>query len=146
MKGVLKLDRLPRVGADLNQDHRKRDGILQIEPSAYSGGIARFNGLAVDALRRLVLADFIDRHARHNRSPTAGDFLAFMERWPQIRAHGLAVAPTQHDYRVSIEGIECELHLVPYQEREALREEFDWLCGDADEYHNEVDYLYGWWG
>ena len=76
----------------------------------------RFNGVAIGVARLLAADGTINRDARQGRSPTAGDFLAFMERWPQVTAHGAAL-----DGRVSsLEGLECEVHLVPYSDRSVI--------------------------
>lgn len=130
----------------LNRNHIRRDEILGTTASRnYYDGLKPFTGLGVEKLRQLMEEQFIHPAARQGRSPPAAHFLRFMQRWPQVVAHGYAVSRRRKDYRVTIVGIECDLSSVPASDADKLREEFRLFCHGADEYDDEGSRLFAWW-
>jgi hypothetical protein len=129
-----------------NPNRARRDELLGFSELPVRGSVEAFCEIDARTLRGLVDEGFLDPERRHHDSPTAREFVSFIERWPQCSAHGFVDRPECDDGRVVIEGIECDLDRVPSIAREALREEFAWFCGDAAEYFDEADYLYAWWG
>lgn len=95
----------------MTKDFNKRDQLLfgqDYDEDMYGGGIRRFDGLwAVDA-RELIKLGFLNPHDAQNYSPTAEEFIRFMESGVghPITAHGYAVSQQRGDCRVTIEGIE----------------------------------------
>jgi hypothetical protein len=129
----------------LNRNHARRDELLGTAHVRYSGGIKPFAGLAVDALAALFAERFVDPACRQNEGPAAGDVLRFIQRWPCVTARGYAVSRRREDYRVSLDGLECDLRRVPAAEREKLRAEFALFCRGADEYSDDAERLFAWW-
>jgi hypothetical protein len=128
-----------------NRNHARRDEILGTAHVRYAGGVKSFAGLPAQALAQLIDEGFVAPHERQNHSPTAAEFLRFLVRWPQARAHGYAVSRRRPDYRVSIEGLECDLRTVPEGAITKLRGEFELLCRGADEYQDDGARLFAWW-
>ncbi len=129
-----------------NPDRARRDELLGFSELPARGSVEAFCELDARSLRALLDEGFVDATRRHHDSPTPRDFAAFMERWPQVRAHGFIDQPVREDARIVIEGLECDLDHVASMVRDALREEFSWFCGDAAEFFDEADYVYSWWG
>jgi hypothetical protein len=73
------------------------------------------------------------------------EFLRFLQRWPAATAHGYAVSRRREDYRVSIEGLACDLSRLPEAERERARWEFRVFCQSADDLHDDEERLFSWW-
>jgi hypothetical protein len=130
--------------SELNRDHEERDRLLFGRAINWGheglGGIERFSGLGVETLRTLVARNFADPADRQNDSPTLGEFLRFLEKHPEVRAHGYAVSPEREDYRVTIEGLE---YAGPVSAE--LRREFRQMNGAADECVCEAGRLYCWY-
>lgn len=124
----------------------RRDELLGFAHLPYRGSVEAFCEIDWRTLRALIDEGFVDGSRRHHDSPTTREFASFIERWPQVSAHGFIDQPERDDARIVIEGLECDLDRVPTIARDSLREEFSWFCGDAGEYFDEADYLYAWWG
>jgi hypothetical protein len=93
----------------LSLDVNKRDAILfgrGYEPKQYLGGIRRFDNVTAGGLRLLLKGGFLDLYDAQNNSPTAREFLRFVEEHPKFTVFGYAVSPDRDDYRVTIEGCE----------------------------------------
>lgn len=131
--------------AVLNRNHARRDELLGTAGVRYSGGIKHFAGLDASRFALLLAERFLAPDSRVNESPTAAEFLRFMQRWPAVHAHGYAVSRRREDYRVSIEGLECDLRAVPEGARAQLCGEFELFCRHADEYEETPGRLYAWW-
>ena len=87
-----------------------RDEMLRpylLDGSAY-GGINRFRGLPVDVLEKLIFNGFV-RLGRWNSCAGVQDlFLPFLLRHREFTAHGYAVSKERPDFRIEIEGVECD--------------------------------------
>lgn len=134
------------MGLALNQDDERRRELLDIRPSVVDdGGIMHFEDLTLERLRHLLEEQFIDPDARQNEAPSTIEFYQFMEEWPEVTAHGYAVSIERDDYRIHIEGLDCDLADVDEDRREELKEAFEELCGEATEYEADDEGLYAWW-
>ena len=69
------------------------------------GGIKRFENCPVSEMKKLVDDGLIDVDDNQNDSPTAGEFIAIMERFPTLTAHGYIVSEERPDCRTTIEGL-----------------------------------------
>jgi len=105
-----------------------------------SGGIIRFRELGLEELEALVEKGYIDPEEAQNSSPTVGEILGFMKKYPAVTAHGYVVSPDREEERVSLEGIECEASEVT----DELRMDFVDLARYADEFEYRTS-LYAWW-
>ena len=108
--------------ADLNPDH------------------GTITNLRLDTLEALVKAGFLDPEDAQNASPTADEFMGFMEQYPAITAHGYVIGADREDARVTIEGIACDAEAVTADMRDAFIE----FARSADEFQYKTD-LYAWW-
>ena len=127
----------------LNRDYRMRNNIIFGENHDGDLGFDEtkdFDSLSLEQFRELVANDFIDLEDCQNDSPSAGQFLAFMEKYPAVVAHGYAVGHDRVDYRVTLEGLSFN---GPVSEE--LSTDFSSLCRDADEFVNESNKLHAWW-
>lgn len=127
---------------ELNADWQRRDVLIFGSAQDWNraaGGIIRFEDLDAANLEQLLGEKFADPEGCQNSGPAASQSLAFMKKWPQVKAIGYAVSPERDDYRVTIEGLVCKDNIPP-----ELMEEFSrWR--DADEYENRPDLLSAWW-
>src|SRR4051812_33608131 len=112
----------------LNRNHARRDEILSTTELRYSAGIKPFTDLSVHKLRQLLDEGFIHLDCRQNCSPSTQEFLRFMERWPAVRARGYAVSRRREDYRVTLDGIECDLRDIPFNDIDKFQSEFEFFC------------------
>lgn len=128
-----------------NRDSARRAEIIGIADGTGFGGVKGFKGLSVEALNALVAEGFVDVEERQNSSPSVGEFLAFMREWPEVKAHGYVVSPDRDDYRVSLEGVECDLTVVAENRRDALRQAFCTAFHLADEFVASTNTLFAWW-
>lgn len=95
---------------EFNKDDKRRCEIMGISNThGYRlGGIFHFGNLTLEQLDKLLEEKFIDPKEAQNNSPTVDDFRFYMKRFSGATAHGYIISPERDDYRVSIEGIECE--------------------------------------
>jgi hypothetical protein len=128
-----------------NRNHLRRDEILGTIGTRYSAGVKLFVGLDARGLQQLLHEGFIDPEARQNGGPRAREYLRFMQRWPVARAHGYAVTRRREDYRVVLEGLECDLRGMPAGHTDQLRSEFELFSRRADEYHADDGWLRATW-
>jgi hypothetical protein len=130
--------------AELNRNHQERDRLLFGRVVQWGeeglGGIEHFRGVGVDTLLALVARNYADPADSQNESPTLGEFIRFMEKYPQVTAHGYAVSPQRADYRVTVEGLE---YAGPVGAE--LRREFEAMNAGADEYVCEGGQLFCWY-
>lgn len=126
-----------------NKDTKRRAEVLGIPDDYPSGGIRKFKNATVEQIKTLIDENFLAPSDRQNFSPTAGEFLDFMQNYPEVRAHGYVVSPDRDDYRVTIEGLECpEFKLT--EDSFGLYINFVKLCRHADELEINSE-LYSWW-
>jgi hypothetical protein len=110
------------MGLALNADAARRAAILGIE---LKEGIdyTRFGDLSGEQLDTLVEEGFIDEHTSEEGVPTPEEFLELMDEVPEATVRGYAVGPHRPDYRVSIDGVACDLSRVEdVDRREEIRE------------------------
>ena len=105
----------------------------------YFGGIRSFDGVNYDDFRELLSSNLIDPEDAQNYAPTAGEIGEFLREHPNFTAHGYAVSPMRDDYRISFEGVSCELE---YSKEDML--DFVNLFRLADEFTIEPGSLYCW--
>ena len=94
----------------------QRDRILfgeDYDPRKYLGGIRRFSGLDYKRLKELFRLDVIDPDDRQNDAPNSAAFLEFLHDHAWFTAEGYAVSPERNDYRVSLEGVDCDGDFSP---------------------------------
>lgn len=139
-----RLPRDPRHVAT-NRDWKRRDQILGVTLHPDPDGITAFHGLDAERLDRLLQEGFAPPGERQNLGPSIEEFLAFMRDWPEVLAFGYAVHPAREDYRVTLEGLACDLLVVPAPRRDALRSAFTERFRDADEFVDALQCLYAWW-
>jgi hypothetical protein len=131
-----------------NRDWQRRDAILQPftrtdGPFAgfdTGGDIFFFQGVRAEAVAQLLAEGYLDPDERQNDSPSASEFFAFMQRHPEVLAHGYATSIEREDYRVTIEGVS---YRGPVSEQ--LRREVVQLFGSADECRVEPNGMYVWY-
>lgn len=71
------------------------------------GGIIHFHNLPAAIISQLFEENFLYKKERQNYSPSAEEFYNFMLAHPNMTAHGYMVSPDREDYRITIEGLEC---------------------------------------
>ncbi len=133
------------MGLALNQNVARRAEILRLDAKTSAKDYAKFDELDLDRLRQLLGEGFIGLDAAQNDAPATADFLAFMEAWPEVTAHGYAIGIGRGDYRTMIEGVACDLTEVAAERREPLRAAFEELCASATQLEAEGDALSAWW-
>ncbi len=130
--------------SQLNPDFAERDRLLfgrKINWAADdSGGIERFEWVSAETLKELVAKGYADPGDAQNSSPTLGEFIRFLERFPDVKAHGYAVSPEREDYRVTVEGLQYVGEVG-----DDLRREFRKLNRHADDFVCTDDELYCWY-
>ncbi|MEI8255890.1 MAG: hypothetical protein WCJ30_09470 [Deltaproteobacteria bacterium] len=117
------------IGAALNQEWRRRDAILGIVSREEAWDPTPFYRLDAERLERLLKERFAPAESIGRYAPIER-LIAFMRRWPQMRANGLALHPSRKDYRVSITEIECAIDTVPREQRDALVSALETAFGD----------------
>lgn len=128
-------------------DFHFRDELLGIASMTDVDDIARFDGLDVRSLAGLFELRVIDPDARQNRAPSAIEVMAFLCRWPELRAHGYALHPEREGDggAVRIEGVSCEAGEYDEPISDATREAFRGFSRGADVIVDEPGALYCWW-
>ena len=95
----------------LNTKHvTQRDMILFGQPydkEKYLGGVRRFTDFSYDDYEALLNLGVIDPDDCQNQAPSVFAIAGFLRDHPNFCAHGYAVSPDRDDYRVSLEGVEC---------------------------------------
>jgi hypothetical protein len=129
--------------SELNRDFQGRDRLLfgqTISWKKEGGGNRHFRGVSVATLKQLVAHNYADPDGSQNLSPTLGQFIAFLEEFPYVEAHGYAVSPLREDYRVTVEGLE---YSAPVSQQ--LRRKFEEMNGRADELICSDERLFCWY-
>jgi len=126
---------------ELNADEARRNEILTGYP--HPQHFIEFKNLNLEQLEQLVAENFIHLQEQQNNSPTTEEFLAFMRRFPEVKAHGYALPLEREDYSMSIEGLD---YAGPVSDE--LEEAFDWVYmykNEADDYINTPVRVYCWY-
>lgn len=101
---------------------------------------AHFEGVDVKALKTLMKKRLLEPENTQNDSPTNEQFIKFMEKHPEVTAHGYMVGSRRSDARISIEGLSYKGKVS-----DKLALAFTKFCRQADELEVEKNYLYSWW-
>ncbi len=133
------------MGLALNQDDERRRELLGITGDKDSGGILRFSKLRGETLQILLDEGFVDPQARQNEAPCTLEFFELMQAHPAIEAGGYAVSASRADYRIHLDGIECDLDDIDEDSRDEVREVFEAWSESATQVELEDDYLSLWW-
>ncbi len=125
-----------------NYDDKRRCELLGIKyPANWGyGGCINFEGLNKKRFDLLLEENFIDPDDSQNESPTAKEFKDFMDRYPDVTAHGYAISPDRCDCRITIEGISYNGSVS----KEMMKDFID-MCRYADEFVCENNCLYCWY-
>lgn len=126
----------------INKDTQRRNRILGItfDWEKVSSGTMSLERIDVKTLELLFRERFIDPNEKQNESPTAIQFLSFMQKYPVVLAQGYVVSPNREDYRITIDGLSVQ----PSYASGELKLAFFEFCKDADELNIE-DGLRAWW-
>ena len=134
------------VGWPLNRDVARRDAILGIVTAPDPAAVTHFRDIDAARLELLISEGFIALDLGMPGTPSPRVFMDFLCRFPEARIHGYAVHPERDDYRVTIEGIECDLSSGHTEaEWATLRAVFEDRFASATTFFSESDWLYAWW-
>lgn len=132
------------VGDDfvMNTDVGRRDKVLgiNVDWDGHVGGIVRLDRIGVTTLETLFRERFVDPNDSQDEAPSASELLAFMQKHPEVLAHGYAVSPDREDYRVTIDGLSVQSSFATAELKLAFLE----FCKDADELDLKNG-LRAWW-
>ena len=92
-----------------NKDQETRDSMLSFNWGEKDGTYRKFSNLDISTLKQLVAQKFADPDEQQNDAPTIAEFVEFMEKYPNMKAHGYVTGHPRSDYRLSIEGIEGQI-------------------------------------
>jgi len=106
----------------------------------YGGGIALFAFLNAETLKKLVERGYANPENRQDSAPTTGQFLLFLQSFPEFRANGYVVAADRDDCRISLTGLSLEGVHDDTQECE-----FRKFSRGATEVEVKPDLLYCYW-
>lgn len=92
-------------------------------PETYRyGGMIRFGYLTANDAHKLIDLGLMDPEDCQNSSPTAKEFLDFVDTFGEDwYLHGYVISPERDDYRVTIEGIGCERPLEDDEKTEFIK-------------------------
>ncbi len=127
---------------DLNLNYKERDRLLfgqTIDWATEPASVKRFSGAKIETLKDLLDQSFAHPNESQNESPTFADFLAFVEKYPFVTAHGYAVSPFRDDYRVTVEGLEFTGVVS-----EEVQRDFERMNDSADEFICTSERLFCW--
>jgi hypothetical protein len=132
---------------EYNMDQELRDSKIK-EPqwcidnewSGYHGGIMNYNRLSADGLQWMVDNRFADPAERQNDAPSIDKMLAFLIDNPKFSAIGYVVHKSRSDYRLSVEGVECNGPLTVAEERRFVE-----FAHRADEFDTSETHYRAWW-
>jgi len=135
-------------GFVFNRHWQQRNAILLpfVSPSEHaavldgSEDLFHFRDLPVEVVGRLIEECFLAPDDHQNQAPTTCEFFAFMQRHPEVKAHGYAVNLQRTDYRITIEGVSYRGELSRELWREAEQ-----LFAEADEFQLGYNRLYVWY-
>jgi hypothetical protein len=105
----------PESSLAYNLDSPTRDRLIFgicVDWEEQVGGIKNFYHLTIPQLEQLIIQRFANPSDRHNLAPAIGTFLEFGRTQEcdglEVNFIGYAVDPQRSDYRVSIQGINCQ--------------------------------------
>lgn len=100
----------------------------------WTGGVMHYENMDVETLKQLIEKGYADPNDRQNCAPCIKDFVALMEKYPTLKAHGYVVERERNDARISVEGVEGE-----------CPSEVSKMFKDADDCIYENGQLYVWY-
>lgn len=102
-----------RLWPEIYPDVERRDTLVfgSLQPwhnkDQCFGGIKHFDGLDYKTLHTLLCESLMTSDTRRDDyAPTAMEYCDFMEKYPNVTAHGYCVSPHRRDYNVELEGLE----------------------------------------
>lgn len=127
---------------DLKADKRREEIVFgrEVDWEEVDGEIMRFEELSVEDAKTLVKEGYMDPDGTQNYSPPMKEIIAFMERYPEVTAHGYMIAPGRHDARVTLEGVKYKGAVT-----EDMKDDFEETFRYADQKEVEWYYLYCWY-
>jgi hypothetical protein len=103
------------TGFTYNLDSQTRDCLIfgiSVDWEDQAGGIKNFYHLTIPQLEQLIAQRFANPDDRHHHAPAIATFLEFgrMQECGGLEVNfiGYAVDPQRSDYRISIQGINCQ--------------------------------------
>lgn len=100
------------------------------------GGIKRFENATVHVIEELIEKNLLKPDDAQNDSPTAKEFLEFMQQYPDdVRAHGYIVSENRSDVRTTIEGLSTKCREVNFL--------IEWFKFNRSA--DELDETRSWW-
>lgn len=130
---------------EVNKDYKIRDKIIfgqEMDWEKISCGAVGFDGLKLGQFLELLEGGFLNLDCEHNLSPTIGEFMDFMRKYPKFTARGWAISPERENYEIcpiTIDGIELA---GPFTEYMAI--DFIKLCWNADDLVVNGEGLFCW--
>lgn len=124
---------------EYNKDDKRRCEILGFTPD-YKGGYSGFGAINIAQLNMLLDEKFIDPNECQNESPSTMEFKEFMEKYPEVTAHGYIIGLDRSDYRVTIEGLEYDGDVSM-----EMMEDFISNFRNADDFICNSGYLFCWY-
>lgn len=125
----------------IDLDIVERDELLELFfVRDWCGGIRCFERLPLVALDILVKRGWADPSDTQNNSPSLGEMLEFMRKFPEVTAHGYAVEAKRFDCRVTVEGLEYD-----GEPSEEMKAEFTRVFRKADNFICNNKKLYCWY-
>lgn len=103
------------------------------------GGIVRFEGMTIAAVRCLVAAGALRLDGRKNDSPTVGNFLKMTDRVLGMSFHGFRTAPPRKGLEVVIEGFHISSKWASANTREKIK------AMKPDEVDEQKGFIRTWW-
>lgn len=121
---------------------RERHELMGV-PYTDNYDIKPFMEISLPVLNQLMDKGYLDPLESYNCAPLVEEYIPFMEKCPEARAHGYLVTPKREDCRISIEGLS-----VKAKEGESLPLETIFLFTDffrnADDFSISAKELYCW--
>lgn len=131
----------------MNKNYELRDRIIfgKYDPESYRlGGCKNFH-CSYATMKKLFDEEFIDPDDCQNYSPSAKDFMEYLDGVDNVEFIAYAISPTRDDYRITIEGADVEIEDTDYDTITRLVG----LFGGADEFtldhSGSTYYLHAWW-
>lgn len=122
-----------------DEQDQERYNLLGVSAANGFGGCTNFKFINVQTLKELVKKGYLDPEDKQNDAPTVGEFIKFMEKYPEFEAHGYIIDNKREDRRISIEGVSgCP-------QSEEAKEAFEEMFLNADEFNIEDDEYYCWY-
>jgi hypothetical protein len=89
---------------NMNED-RKYELLKKYISNREAYDVMYFKDLPLEAMELLYNEKFIDPNDNQNGSPTAIEFIEFVQQYPFVKFHGYTVSKDRKDYRTTIEGL-----------------------------------------